>query len=56
MNISVDDIEKGIHDIVKQPDGIRRLAEVIHLILSDMESTAMNTKKAVIVINQHKDN
>ncbi len=38
-NIPVEEIEEGLKEIVKTPEGIRKLAEAIHMILDLMGQT-----------------
>jgi hypothetical protein len=40
MNMPLQDIEKGLAELVKEPDGVHKIAQLIHYLLSLQECTA----------------
>lgn len=55
-NIPICELEEGLKELVKQPDGIKRLAVVIHEIFKSMENTNADIKVSVEAMFNNRDN
>ena len=55
-NIPIEEIENGLKEVVKTPEGIRKLAEAIHMILDLMGETTKDVSMTIEGIFKNRQN